>query len=169
VPRLPGLYRIRRVGRTDLDYIGQTGTGQMNLRKRLAMLRGVYGEQMPYRDPHTAAPALWPLVQEGGTLEVSVAPVDGPKPRRLGLECVVIALYRQQHGCSPTVSFGRMPHGYRISSGNNARSATARRRPVPGSRGAGLLRAETTVYAALRLASAIGDELVCKLYHPDDL
>ncbi len=26
-PIEPGLYRIRRVGRTDLDYIGQTGMG----------------------------------------------------------------------------------------------------------------------------------------------
>ncbi len=74
----------------------------MNLHKRLAMLRGVYGQQMPYRDPHAAAPALWALVQEGGALEVSVAPVEGPKPWRLGLEAVVFALYRQQHGCSPT-------------------------------------------------------------------
>ncbi len=25
IPRYPGLYRIRRVDRTDVDYIGQTG------------------------------------------------------------------------------------------------------------------------------------------------
>ena len=35
----PSLYRIRRVGRADLDYIGQTGVG---LRRRLAMLSGIY-------------------------------------------------------------------------------------------------------------------------------
>ena len=40
VPTTAGLYRIRRVGRDDLDYIGQTGAGTMNLRKRLAMLSG---------------------------------------------------------------------------------------------------------------------------------
>jgi hypothetical protein len=27
IPRLPGLYRIRRAGGIDLDYIGQTGVG----------------------------------------------------------------------------------------------------------------------------------------------
>ena len=31
IPKLPGLYRIHRGGRTNLDYIGQTGMGQMTL------------------------------------------------------------------------------------------------------------------------------------------
>src|SRR6266699_4645892 len=53
IPALPGLYRIQRQGREDLDYIGQTGTGTMMLRNRLGMLRGIYGAQMPYRAPHT--------------------------------------------------------------------------------------------------------------------
>src|ERR1043166_8492915 len=30
----------------------------MTLRARLGMLRGIYGPVMPYRDPHTAGPAL---------------------------------------------------------------------------------------------------------------
>jgi hypothetical protein len=66
IPHSPGLYRVRRVGRHDLDYIGQTGMGTMNLRKRLGMLRGVYGELMPYRDPHTAGTALWALYHQTG-------------------------------------------------------------------------------------------------------
>jgi hypothetical protein len=41
IPHRPGLYRIRRIGRDDFDYIGQTGMGTMTLRKRLGMLRGV--------------------------------------------------------------------------------------------------------------------------------
>jgi hypothetical protein len=53
LPNVPGLYRIRRVGRDDLDYIGQTGAGGMTLKKRMGMLRGIYAEVMPYRDPHT--------------------------------------------------------------------------------------------------------------------
>src|SRR5436190_5984000 len=32
IPALPGLYRIRRIGCTDLDYLGQTGAGGMTLR-----------------------------------------------------------------------------------------------------------------------------------------
>ena len=118
IPRSPGLYRVRRVGRTDVDYIGQTG---MPLGRRLAMLRGLYAEQMPYRDPHTAAPALWALRHaENCDFEVSVTPVTGVTPWRKGLEALAIGLYRQQHMQSPTVEFGRMPHGYQASSSNNA-------------------------------------------------
>ena len=61
IPLLPGLYRIRRMGRDDLLYSGQTGMGTMTLRKRFGILRGVNGEVMPYRDLHTAEPALWAL------------------------------------------------------------------------------------------------------------
>jgi hypothetical protein len=122
IPPAPGLYRIRRVGREDVDYIGQTGMGTMTLRKRLGMLRGVYGELMPYRDPHTAGPALWALYhQTGEDFEVSVVPVEGSTPWRKGLEAMAIALYRQEHGRSPTVEFGRMPAGYRASSSYNRR------------------------------------------------
>jgi hypothetical protein len=60
IPNEPGLYRLRRVGASCLDYIGQTGSGAMSLCKRLAMQAGVYADEMPYTDPHTAAPALWP-------------------------------------------------------------------------------------------------------------
>jgi len=128
VPSSPGLYRIRRVGRDDLDYIGQTGMGTMTLRKRLAMLKGVFGSLMPYRDPHTAAPALWSLRQLGGEFEVSVAAVQGSTPWRKALEAVEIGLYRQEHLKSPTVNFGRMPKGFSMSSGNNAKLVAAGKR-----------------------------------------
>src|SRR5262249_3234780 len=61
IPNEPGVYRIRRAGQDCLDYVGQTGMGGMTLRKRLAMQRGVYDAEMPYTDPHTAAPALWAI------------------------------------------------------------------------------------------------------------
>lgn len=120
VPSTPGLYRIRHLGEPALDYLGQTGAGTMTLKKRLGMLRGVYGEQMPYRDPHTAAPALWALRQlTERPYEVSVVSIEGSTPWRKGLEALAIGLYRQEHRRSPTVNFGRMPEGYRMSSGNN--------------------------------------------------
>jgi hypothetical protein len=129
VPDRPGLYRVRRTGRVELDYVGQTGLGGMTLRRRLGMLRGVYATEMPYRDPHTAAPALWALRDAGGgPFEVSVAPVEGPTPWRKGLEALAIALHRQEHGRSPTVEFGRMPPGYRASTGNNAKLVAAGKR-----------------------------------------
>jgi hypothetical protein len=134
IPRLPGLYSIRRIGRSDLDYIGQTS---LRLGQRLGMLKGVYSEEMPYRDPHTAAPALWALRHaEGCDFEVSVVPVEGSSPWRKGLEALAIGLYRQEHEKSPNVQFGRVPLGYRASSANNARLVKLGRRfrggPAPG-------------------------------------
>jgi hypothetical protein len=68
------------MGRDDLDYIGQTGG---SLRKRLAMLAGVYASEMPYGDFHVAAPALWALRESlRCEFEVSVAPLQGPAPVR---------------------------------------------------------------------------------------
>ena len=91
--------------------------GAMTLRERLGMLRGVYGAVLPYRDPHTAGPALWALYhQTGEDFEVLVVPVEGSTPWRKGLEALAIAPYRQEHGRSPPVEFGRMPVGYGASS-----------------------------------------------------
>lgn len=129
VPAVAGLYRIRRIGMEGWDYIGQTGSGQMNLRRRMAMLKGIYLDKMPYRDPHTAGPALWALLQStGAAFEVGFCPVVGHTPWRKGLEAVAIARHRQRYGESPTANFGRMPWGYWMSSGNNARLVAAGKR-----------------------------------------
>lgn len=123
VPAHPGLYRIRRIGAGELAYIGQTGG---SLRGRLGMLGGVYRVEMPYRDPHTAAPALWALRHRDGCgYEASVVEVGGSVVERKALEAVAITNYRVQSGVSPTFNFGRMPEGYRASSGNNARLVAA--------------------------------------------
>ncbi len=122
----PGLYRIRRVGRDDMDYIGQTGT---TLRTRLVMLKGIYQDVMPYRAPHTAAPALWALRHQSGCqFEASIAPVAGTPAWRKGLEALAIGAYRAEYTRSPTANFGRMPVGYRASSGNSARLVRAGKR-----------------------------------------
>lgn len=126
LPPEPGLYRIRRVGSDAIDYIGQTGVG---VRARVRMLRGITNEAMPYRDPHTAAPALWALLHSTSCrFEVSAIRARETATWRKGLEAVAIALYRQEKGQSPTANFGRMPAGYRISSGNNARLVSAGKR-----------------------------------------
>jgi hypothetical protein len=126
VPTKNGLYRIRRCGVERLEYIGETGIG---LRERLAMLKRVYDHAMPYRDPHTAAPALWALRHKlACVFEASVTMVEGPGTWRKGLEAAAIALYRQEYGESPTSNFGRIIAGYIISSGNNAKLVTAGRR-----------------------------------------
>lgn len=52
----------------------------------MAMLRGVFGPEMPYRDPHTARPALWALRHRGhDDLEASFAVVAGDAEPRTGL------------------------------------------------------------------------------------
>jgi hypothetical protein len=59
--------RLRRTGDRELVYIGQTG---VRLPTRLGQLTGVYGNQMPYGDPHTAAPALWALHHRDGHIRL---------------------------------------------------------------------------------------------------
>jgi hypothetical protein len=112
LPGEPGLYRLRRFGDRGLAYIGQTGVG---IRARVRMLRAIAHPEMPYRDPHTAAPTLWALPRSTRcTFEVSCLPIDGDSAWRKNLEAVAIALYRQENGGSPAVNFGRMPVGYRM-------------------------------------------------------
>jgi hypothetical protein len=131
IPRLPRLYRIRRtINEPGLDYIGQTGG---HLRGRLGQLGCVYRGQMPYRDPHTAAPALWALRhRDGCEFEASVIEVQGEPPRRKALEATAITLYRLEAGRSPTANFGRMAAGYRMSTGNNAQLVASGRRARGG-------------------------------------
>jgi hypothetical protein len=113
------LYRIRQKDGSGLDYIGQTGR---SLRGRLGMLDGVYRAIMPYNDPHTAGPALWALRhRDGCDFEASVTEVSGDDPWRKALEVTAITIYRLQTGRSPSFNFGRMPAGYRKSTGNNKR------------------------------------------------
>jgi hypothetical protein len=126
-----GLYRVRRLSdESGLDYIGETGR---SLRGRLGQLSGVYGALMPYRDPHTGAPALWALRhRDGCDFEASVTAVPGEDPWRKALEATAITLYRLESGRSPTANFGRMPAGYRISTGNNAQLVASGRRARGG-------------------------------------
>jgi hypothetical protein len=126
VPRLPGLYRIRSVETGRILYIGQTGR---TLKERLGALSGVYGEVMPYNDPHTAGPALWAhRIEFGETFEVSVAVLEVDKADRMGREALEVTKQRIIDGCSPAYNFGRMPRGWVKSSGNNRRLVEAGKR-----------------------------------------
>ena len=112
-----GLYRVRHTERGGLTYIGETGR---SLRGRVRSLsRGAYADEMPYRDPHTAAPTLWAIRDaHGDDFEVSyTAPERAEdKQHRKGLEDALIALYRREEGESPTANFGRIIDGDRQSS-----------------------------------------------------
>jgi len=122
--RLPAFTGFAR-GEARLTYIGQTGRGGMNIRKRLRMLKGAYGAVIPFRDPHTAGPAMWALIETGARFDASGIAVAGEERWRRSLEAVAIALYRQHNQCSPAANFGRMPRGYTMSSGRNARLRAA--------------------------------------------
>ena len=94
------------------------------------MLAGVYGPQMPYRDPHTAGPALWALRDwEGCDFEVSVTVVEGTKVQRKALEAVAITLYRLGGGPLPDgqlrADAGRLP-GFHRQQGSAGRHGAPR-------------------------------------------
>ena len=126
IPAGSGLYRARVAETGEVIYIGQTGR---SLRERLGMLASCYATEMPYRDPHTAAPTLWSLRDRDGVdFEVSTAVIESAKVERLALEAVAITLHRVEHGCSPLANFGGRLAGYRISSGNNSALAAAGKR-----------------------------------------
>ncbi|RYD02493.1 hypothetical protein N752_24500 [Desulforamulus aquiferis] len=57
IPKTPGLYRVKPIGRNQLAYIGQTGR---SLYERLInqLIRNTLQEIMPFNDPHTAAPSF---------------------------------------------------------------------------------------------------------------
>ncbi len=115
-PRDEGLYRVRHVDRSGLEYIGETGR---NLQGRVrALARGAFADEMPFRDPHTAAPCLWAIQEEHGEkLEVSAAapPLCEDKQSRKAFEDALIAIYRRESGESPTANFGRIIEGYKQS------------------------------------------------------
>jgi hypothetical protein len=100
IPAGPGLYRVRVAGRDQLAYVGQTGRG---LRERVGMLaRGTLAAEMPFNDPHTAAPKLWSYRDaEGLQFEVSATECDLPRNDRMGLECYLVWQYRLEAGASP--------------------------------------------------------------------
>ncbi len=117
VPKEPGIYRIRhqKEERDFLEYIGESG----DTRRRIQSLaRGTFADEMPYRDPHTAAPCLWAVRDAvGSELEVSYTTPDyaDSEQDRKGTEEALIALHRRETRRSPTANFGRMLDGYKQS------------------------------------------------------
>ncbi|MCX5985111.1 MAG: hypothetical protein NTX54_01135, partial [Chloroflexi bacterium] len=116
---MPGLYRIRPHGVPELSYVGQTGR---DLRDRLARLaRQLPSAEMPFDDPHTAAPALWAWSRSDGfSWECSAAAVDGSRQDRMSLEASVLWRYRLETGQSTRANHGRF-HPHYAKSGMRAR------------------------------------------------
>jgi hypothetical protein len=121
----PGLCRVRVADRHQLAYIGQTGRG---LRERVGTLaRGTLAAEMPFNDPHTAAPKLWSYrAAEGLEYEASVTACGLAKNDRMGLGCYLVWQYRLEAGASPLCNFGRLHPRY-VTSANRSTGRCGRR------------------------------------------
>lgn len=131
LPNQSGVYRVRAQGLEELFYIGETGR---NVRERLSDLRrNTLKVEMPFNDPHTAAPSLWAWRDaEGCEFECSAASVvftDDPeeaRKRREGLEFYLLWQYRLEFGSSTRCNHGRFHPRYSKS--------TDRKKNLRGSR-----------------------------------
>ncbi len=105
-----GVYRVRAEGYDGLVYVGQTN----NLKIRTGSLaRNTNRVEMPWNDPHTAAPNLWAWKQDKGwKYEVSVAITSLTKQNRMALECFLLWKYRQEKGESTLCNHGRFHPDY---------------------------------------------------------
>lgn len=111
IPTTSGLYRTRPTDKNQLSYIGQTSRSVKTRLRELVL--HVYQEQMPWNDPHTAAPGHWALWQEEGmTFECSGAAFDGTDQERLALEDMLLWRYRIVHGTSTLCNHGRFHARY---------------------------------------------------------
>jgi hypothetical protein len=129
LPTGPGVYRIKATGIDELFYVGQTGR---NLQERLlALIQNTLQnpEQMPYNDPHTAAPSLWSWHNaEGYRYECSVAsvPTTISTEKREAFESSLLWRYRLQAGTSTRCNHGRFHPRY-IKSSNQRNGRRGRR------------------------------------------
>ena len=118
-PDAPGLYRVRHQNREGLSYVGESGDTEHRIR---ALARRVPDSEMPFRDPHTAAPCLWAIRDDDGPgFELSYTTPDcaADDQQRKGLEAALIASYRLETGESPPANFGRIIPGYQQSTYRN--------------------------------------------------
>ncbi len=118
LPAGPGVYRVRVTGSRSLAYIGETGD---SVRRRLQSLRANVGRsEMPFNDPHTAAPGLWAWAHAvGHTYECSGAPAALSTGDRRGLECLLLWKHRLATGSSTLCNHGRI-HGHYLKSRNRS-------------------------------------------------
>jgi predicted GIY-YIG superfamily endonuclease len=125
IPNSQGVYRVRPRGKDFLVYVGQTN----QLKRRTGMLAlNSYKEEMPWNDPHTAAPNLWVWRQEQGwDYEVSVAATPAiTRQKRQGLECLLLWRYRLERGESTLCNHGRFHPDY-VKSSNRLKGIRGRK------------------------------------------
>lgn len=107
VPRGPGFYRVKPIGQEKLFYIGETGR---NLKERVVwtLVRQTESQEMPFNDPHTAAPSLWAWQEaEQISYEFSVAPRQMERQQRRAIESYLLWQYRVETGSSVQCNHGK--------------------------------------------------------------
>jgi len=111
LPTSAGIYRVRVQSQNQLAYIGQTGR---NLRERLSDLRrNTLAKDMPFNDPHTAAPSLWAWRDaEEYEYECSTFTTDLDAQHRQSLECWLLWQYRLESGGSTLCNHGHFHPRY---------------------------------------------------------
>ncbi|EFH84752.1 hypothetical protein [Ktedonobacter racemifer] len=122
-PALPtgrGIYRVRAIERDELFYIGSTGS---DLRGRIGDLyRNLVKDrtQMPFNDPHTAAPSLWAWQNADGLHFECSAATDSTHPDLDILVHYLLWRYRVETGTSTLANHGRFHPLYTKSGGRKA-------------------------------------------------
>lgn len=117
IPTDEGIYRVRHPEYRGLVYVGETGRSTRGRIRSLA--RGTYADEMPFGDPHTAAPCLWAIRDaDGSAFEVSYTTpsIAEDDQQRKGIEAALIARHRREIERSPIANFGRIIEGYEQSS-----------------------------------------------------
>ncbi|WP_336000197.1 helix-turn-helix domain-containing protein [Halorientalis halophila] len=134
IPQEPGIYLVSHESLSGIQYVGHSRT---DLRDRIRRMGyAIDSEEMPYRDPHTAAPCLWAIAQEYdmdyqvcwasiGRIGGDETPASLTSTRTIGelatvnelvgLKAAYIAGYRFVSRQSPTANFGYMLPGYEQS------------------------------------------------------
>jgi len=150
LPNGPGLYRVRALDDDFLVYIGQTGR---RVRQRVGELAQYSKDPdlMPFRDPHTGAPALWAWHDATGMeyeCSGTVAPGEPIESKRWrhGCEAYLLWRYRCEFGSSTLCNHGRFHPHYNISTSRKERRRGGRlptgESNIAGGPSAGPLRLE---------------------------
>lgn len=134
IPEEPGIYLVSHESLSGVQYVGHSRT---DLHDRIwRMGNEIDSDEMPYRDPHTAAPCLWAIADKyDADFRVCWASIDriGEDDQQssftstrtigelatvnelVGLKAAYIAGYRFVSRQSPTANFGFMIPGYEQS------------------------------------------------------
>jgi len=134
IPQEPGIYLVSHASLSGVQYVGHSRTDLRNRIRRMGY--AIDSDEMPYRDPHTAAPCLWAIADEySADYRVCWASIDriGEDEEQssltstrtigelatvnelVGLKAAYIAGYRFVSRQSPTANFGYMIPGYEQS------------------------------------------------------